>query len=262
MPLRSLRLTLEYDGSKYFGWQTQRDQPTVQETIEQAIAKIVGEKVALHGSGRTDRGAHALGQVAHFQCDSILPTERWLAALNAHLPDDIAVLRVEEVDADFHARFSARSKTYRYRITNRTVRSPLLRARAWFVPESLDLDRMRQAAAHLVGEHDFRAFMKEGSQQKSTVRRVIRLEIERTGDDIIIEVEATGFLYTMVRAFVGCLVRVGRGRWEPESLEQVLRAGDRERVGPNTAPAQGLYLLEVQYGGSREEGAEPSPPTS
>ena len=177
MPLRSLRLTLEYDGSRYFGWQTQKDRPTVQETIERAIARIAGERVPLHASGRTDRGAHALGQVAHFQCDSELPTERWLAALNAHLPYDVAVLQVDEVDLEFHARFSARSKTYRYRIINRPVRSPTLAARAWFVSAPLAVDRMRAAAVHLVGEHDFRAFMKEGSEPKSTVRRVLRLEM-------------------------------------------------------------------------------------
>lgn len=246
-PLRHFRIIIEYDGSRYFGWQTQKDQPTVQETIETALETIVGAPVALHGSGRTDRGAHALGQVASLSCETELPPDRLRSALNGNLPKDIAVLGAYEVDGDFHARFSATAKTYRYQIVNRPIRSPLRRHRAWFVSDPIDVERMREGARHLVGEHDFRAFMKEGSEPRSTVRRVLRLEVERRGDEIVVEVEATGFLYTMVRAFVGCLVRVGRGDWAPDAIREVRDGPDRERVGPNTAPPHGLFLLEVRY---------------
>lgn len=245
--MRSIAITLEYDGTRFHGWQTQREKPTVQETIEDALAQILGERVAVYGSGRTDRGAHGLAQIAHFQCPSTLPIERIHAALNAILPEDIAVTEIGETDEEFHARYQARSKTYLYRILNRPVRSPLERDRTHFVPEPLDLDRMRKGASHLVGEHDFGAFRKEGGQGGTSVRRILGITIERAGDEIRLEVEATGFLYTMVRAIVGCLIRVGRGDWEPEAIREILVARDRGRAGPNTAPAKGLYLLRVNY---------------
>lgn len=240
-------MVLEYDGSRYSGWQTQRDRPTVQETLEDAIHRITGEKVTLYGSGRTDRGAHALGQVAHFHSSTDLPRVRLQSALNAVLPRDIAVVDLGEVSEEFHARYDARSKVYRYRIINRPVRPPLERNRAYWVSEGLDLGKMEIAARHLVGEHDFKAFQKEGGETRSTVRQVIRVDIRREGDEVILEVEATGFLYTMVRNFVGCLIRVGRGDWEPEVIREILESKDRGRSGPNTAPAHGLYLLRVHY---------------
>lgn len=251
--MRSFRITLEYDGTPFHGWQTQRDRPTVQQTLEEAIRKVLGEAAAVTGSGRTDRGAHAVAQTAHFSCESLLPVERIQGALNAVLPKEIAVTRIREAKEGFHARFSARSKTYLYRILNRSVRSPLERDRTHFVAEPLDVERMRAGAIHLIGEHDFRAFQKEGGEAKGSRRRIIRLEVERREDEVVIQVEATGFLYTMVRCIVGCLIRVGHGRWEPEEIRRILESGDRDRSGPNTAPAKGLYLLHVVYEGDPPE---------
>lgn len=247
MPLRSIRLVLEYDGTRYFGWQAQEQSPTIQQSVEGALERILGERVILHGSGRTDRGAHALGQVAHFLSSTALPPLRIQAALNALLPPDIAAVEVSEAGEDFHARYSARSKVYRYRILNRRARPALERDRTWHVPGPLDLDRMRSGAIHLIGEHDFRAFRKEGGSRSSAVRTVIAIEISRRGEEVTIEVEATGFLYTMVRSVVGSLVRVGRGDWEPEAIRDILASGDRVRVGPQTAPARGLCLVRVKY---------------
>ncbi|MCZ6690078.1 MAG: tRNA pseudouridine(38-40) synthase TruA [Planctomycetota bacterium] len=245
--MRSLRITLEYDGTRFFGWQTQREKPTVQETVEEAIQRILGERVTLHGSGRTDRGAHAAGQTAHFSALTSLPLERIQAGLNAVLPADIAVTAIQDAEEGFHARFLATSKSYRYHILNRPVRSPLRRDRTHHVPEPLDLEQMRKGASYLLGEHDFRAFQKEGGEKKSAVRRILRIDIQRKDDEVTVEVEATGFLYTMVRAIVGCLIRVGHGRWGPAEIGEILESGDRERVGPQTAPARGLYLLHVIY---------------
>jgi tRNA pseudouridine38-40 synthase len=246
IPLRHFAVKLEYEGSRFLGWQRQGPGRTVQGEIEGALARILGARVPVHASGRTDSGVHALGQVASFRAATRLSTREIARGLNGLLPEDVAVLECRETDAAFHARFSAVSKTYRYRILNRSGRTAVDRAFCWRVPVPLDLERMREAAKDLVGRLDFRAFCAEAAARKSTVRTVLRLDIEKSGDYILVTIEADGFLYNMVRAIVGTLVLVGSGKMSLETFRDVLRSRDRRRAGP-TAPARGLFLAEVRY---------------
>jgi tRNA pseudouridine38-40 synthase len=244
---RNLRLTLEYDGSRYHGWQRQKNAPTIQESLEQALARLTGEAVRVMGSGRTDAGVHALGQVANFHSTSHLPLSAFLHGLNALLPIDIAVLDAAEAPPDFHARKSARGKTYEYRILNRPIRSPLLRPYAWWISQPLNLTAMQEAAGALAGEHDFSAFQASGSRVKSPVRRVVNAGWEAAeGDILAFTITASGFLRGMVRSLVGTMVEMGRGKRPETELTELLQTGERRRAGP-TAPPQGLFLLEVAY---------------
>ncbi len=242
--MRNIKLTVEYDGTDYCGWQTQENGPTIQETLEKAIEAVMDSAATLHGSGRTDSGVHALGQTASFQTESELPCEKLRDAINAHLPPDIAVLEVEDVAPDFHARYSARSKVYRYVIVNGAVRPALKRKRCLFVRTDLDVERMREAAAFGVGRHDFAAFCAEPPE--NTVRNVMRLDVTGRGDSIEIEIEADGFLYNMVRRIVGTLVEVGRGKIAASEMRGLLDGGAKGAGGP-TVPAKGLHLVEVKY---------------
>lgn len=242
--MRNIKLTVEYDGTGYCGWQTQENGPTVQETLEKAIGKVVGSAVTLYGSGRTDSGVHALGQAASFETESELPCEKLRDAINAHLPPDIVVLEAEEASPDFHARYSARSKVYRYVILNGPVRPALKRDRCLFVRTDLDVEKMREAAALCVGRHDFAAFCTESPD--NTVRDVMRLDVTGRGGMIEIEIEADGFLYNMVRRIVGALVEVGRGKMAAGEMSALLETGTRGVGGP-TVPAKGLHLVEVKY---------------
>lgn len=245
---RLLALLLEYDGTAYAGWQRQADAPSVQAAVEEAIRKITGRRSAVVASGRTDAKAHAAGQVAHFRTASRLLPEKWVGALNANLPPDVAVLKIWEPPAGFHARFSTRGKTYAYRIWNAWGRSALLHDRAWHVPAPLNLPAMRRAAKTLVGRHDFRAFAQtEGAAaRKTTVRRIRAIRIGRRGDLVTIEVSGDGFLTHMVRILAGTLVEVGKGRRKPASVAGALKAKRRSAAGP-TAPARGLTLEQVEY---------------
>lgn len=244
---RNLRLTLEYDGTGFHGWQRQKNAPTIQETVETALARLTGETVRVTGSGRTDAGVHAQGQVANFHTTSTLPLSAFVNGLNALLPRDVAVLDVQEVPRDFHARKSARAKTYRYCILNRPNRSPLHQRFAWWIAQPLDLESMQQAAAALVGEHDFTAFQASGSRIKSPIRRVLATGWAGPEDKrLIFTITATGFLRGMVRSLVGTMVEIGRGRRPPQDLAELLKTGERRRAGP-TAPPQGLLLVEVLY---------------
>jgi|UniRef100_A0A7V6A5W4 tRNA pseudouridine38-40 synthase len=246
-PRRNIRLTLEYDGTCYHGWQRQKNALSIQEVIETALARITGEAVRLTGSGRTDAGVHALGQVANFATCSTVPLRAFRHGLNSLLPLDIAVLEAEEVPLTFHARYSALSKTYAYRLLNRPVRSPINRLHAWLLTASLDVAAMQQAATALRGEHDFSAFRAAGSRPGTAVRRVDEA-VWRTRPEgwLTFTISANGFLRGMVRSLVGTLVEIGKGKYPPEYLGEIMEKRDRRLAGP-TAPPQGLFLVKVEY---------------
>ena len=246
-PRRNIRLTLEYDGTRYHGWQRQKNALSIQEVIEQALARITGEAVRLIGSGRTDAGVHARGQVAHFATRSTAPLRAFLQGLNSLLPMDIAVLQAEEAPLAFHARYDARWKTYEYRILNRPVRSPLNHSYAWWLPAPLDAAAMQQAVQSLPGEHDFFAFRAAGSRPGQAVRRVREAAWHRQPEGWLkFTITANGFLRGMVRSLVGTTVEIGKGKYPPEYLSEVLEKRDRRLAGP-TAPPQGLFLVKVEY---------------
>ncbi len=256
---RSVRLLLSYDGSGFHGWQVQPGLLTVQGCLTEALAQVTGERVLLYGSGRTDAGVHALGQVAHFQLSGRLPVENLQRALNAVLPATVRVLRAEDVPAGFHARGSARSKLYRYRLYRAPVCSPFLARYVYHFPYPLHLELMRQAAAAFLGEHDFKSFAaasepdrrtrlrQGGEEERSTVRTIFRSEWLTTPEEWIYEVSGSGFLHHMVRNLVGFMIDVGRGQRHPREVPLVLAARDRRRAG-RTAPARGLCLVSVDYG--------------
>ncbi|MEJ5360355.1 MAG: tRNA pseudouridine(38-40) synthase TruA [Desulfobacterales bacterium] len=241
------KLTIEYDGTAYRGWQRQAEGPTIQAEIERAIAALTGRPATVVGAGRTDAGVHALGQTAHFLSATHLGPDVLRKGLNALLPADIAVRECLPAPETFHARYDARSKRYRYRILNGEVRSALERHRCWFLPRPLDLDRMRRAAAYLLGRHDFKSFESSGSPRAHTVRRVIAADWSVDDQGFwCFEIEADGFLRGMVRNVVGTLAAVGAGRFAPEDVPRILEARDRRRAGA-CAPAHGLFLLRVTY---------------
>ena len=244
--MRNIKLTIEYDGAGYHGWQIQPNVVTIQETIEGKLAQITGEPARLVASGRTDTGVHALGQVAHFKTHSSLDVLSFLRGLNSLLPEDIRVKDVEEVDEAFHARFSAKGKVYEYRIFNGELPSPFRRHFSWFVPGKLDLASMREAAMKLRGRHDFSSFCSAGSDHSSPIREIYSIDVGIRGNLIIIEVEANAFLKQMVRNIVGTLIEVGRRKLTPSQFGGILEARDRRRAGL-TAPAQGLFLVRVNY---------------
>ncbi len=244
--VRNILLTVEYDGSGLGGWQVQTNAPSVQGILQEAIRKLTGETVHVQGAGRTDAGVHARGQAANFKTESRLDCGEFVLALNFHLPPDVAVVDAREVPLGFHAQYDALGKVYRYRILNRHGRSALDRDRAWRVQRRLDIDAMCAGAAHLVGEHDFRAFAAEVKKEKNTVRRIRSIDILAIAPYVEVTVGGDGFLYKMVRTLVGTLALVGHGRLAPDDVLGILRSGDRRRAG-STAPAHGLYLLEVWY---------------
>jgi tRNA pseudouridine38-40 synthase len=247
MTFRNIRLLLEYDGTRYHGWQRQAEALTIQQTLEEALARLTRTKVTLIGSGRTDAGVHALGQVANFRANSVIPLKAFHDGLNSMLPPDIAVLKATEAAPDFHARKSATAKTYIYRILNRPNRSPLHRHYAWWLSRPLDLAAMAQAAAALLGTHDFTVFRASGSDNQNPVREILAAAWrEGEGGWLNFSITATGFLRGMVRSLVGTMVEVGRGKALPEKLAELLASGARHQAGP-TAPPQGLYLAEVYY---------------
>lgn len=220
--------------------------PTIQALLEKAAATILQEPIKLNGSGRTDAGVHALGQAANFKTSSKLPPENILRGMNSLLPCDIAVREAEDVGEGFHARFDALSKRYQYRIHNGRVRSPLVHNRAWHIPAPIDLNAMNAGAAFLQGTHDFSAFRSSGSDVESSLRIVSRAECVRRGEMIFFDIEADGFLRHMVRALVGTLVEVGRGKREAGEFPSILESRNRKQAGM-TAPPQGLFLMEVRY---------------
>jgi len=250
--MRNLKLILSYDGAEFSGWQVQPDASTVQGTLASAIGRISGEKVLPQGSGRTDAGVHALAQVVTFVTESSVPTGNFLKALNDILPASIRVLQVEEMPAEFHARHSARGKTYRYRIYRSSICPPFLARYVWHYPYPLDEEAMGRAAALVVGEKDFTSFAavdpergREG-EPISNVRTIFSSSWESSGEELIYSVCGSGFLHHMVRNLVGTFILVGRGTLQTEDVTRIIEARTRSAAGA-TAPASGLYLVEVEY---------------
>lgn len=247
-PMRTLKLTVAYDGTEYVGWQRQGTGVSIQGLLEDALARFEGAPVAVHGAGRTDAGVHALGQVASAQVTVSHPADVLARALNASLPADVRVMSVEDAAEGFHARFSARSKTYRYVIRNAPIVSPFERAHVWHIPERLDRAAMAEGAAALVGSHDFRAFRSVGGAVTSTTRAITRSEFIADSDPthLVYEIAGNGFLRHMVRTIIGTLVEVGRRQRAAASVSTLLQGGMRGDAGA-TAPAQGLFLVRVDY---------------
>jgi tRNA pseudouridine38-40 synthase len=244
--MRNIKLTIEYDGTKYAGWQIQKNAVTVQEVLEKAIGGLVGHEVNLIGSSRTDAGVHARGMVANFHTSSGIPERNFPAAINGRLPGDIVIVDAEEVEEGFHSRYCSTGKRYSYKILNRKAPSALLRDYAAHIPVPLDMQNMKAACEYFIGTHDFEGFRSTGSSVKDTVRTVRMLDISEDGDLINIEIEADGFLYNMVRIIAGTLVSVGMGKISVGDIEEIIKCKDRNRAG-KTAPAQGLCLDRVYY---------------
>lgn len=250
MALRNVKLTIAYDGSRYHGWQIQSGFTTVQGTIQEAVRGLLGPDVRLFGASRTDAGVHALGQAGLIQIDSPIPTENLARAITGRLPEDIAIVKAEDVRMGFDVIGEVTNKLYRYTIFCGRVRPVLHRHYCWHVPSTLDVSAMHTAAQTLVGKHDFKSFASAADNRQDSVRTVFRCDVtEKLEDDdrwIRVEVEGDGFLYNMVRNIVGSLVEVGSGRWEPERIGQALDAKDRRAAGP-IAPPNGLCLMWVEY---------------
>ena len=247
------KLTIEYDGTPFVGWQVQENGPSVAGSISDAIERFTEEQVDAMGAGRTDAGVHALGQVAHIDLVKEWDADVVRDALNAHLrPYPIAIVSAEQVADDFHARFSATARHYRYRIFNRRADLALERSRAWRIAKPLDAGAMHEAAQALVGNHDFTTFRSAECQAKSPVKTLDRLDVTREGEEIRIEASARSFLHHQVRSMVGSVVLVGEGRWSVAELAKALAAKDRSACGP-VAPAHGLYLVRVDYDGGRSK---------
>ncbi len=247
--MRNIALRLSYDGTSYHGWQVQKSEVSVAETLETALTKICGHPVKTVGCGRTDAGVHALRYCANFRTDSTIPIGRFPLAVNSRLPADIAVTDAVEAPEDFNAIGSCIKKEYIYKILNRNIRDPFLENRVCFYPQHLDLERMQAAARAFEGRHDFRAVRSLGTETKTTVRTVHWCRAEKDGDLITVSICADGFLYNMCRAMVGTMVYASYGKLEPENTPALLAAGDRRLTGP-TMPPQGLYLNRIWYEGA------------
>ena len=243
--MRNLMIKIQYNGSNYCGWQKQPDSLGIQGTIEKAIYEITNEEVKITGSGRTDAGVHALGQVANFKIKSDIPAHRIPNALNAKLPKDISIVSCNEVDEEFHSRYSAKGKRYRYLIYNNPYRNPIYKDISYHVRYELDFYKMCEEAKYLLGTHDFKGFMSSGSSVVDTVRTIYDIDITKNEDLITIEVEGNGFLYNMVRIIVGTLVDIGRGKIK-DNLSEIINSKSRSKTG-HTAPAHGLFLKKVDY---------------
>lgn len=240
-----IKLTLQYIGTHYSGWQVQPNGVTIQEILQKALSQILQEKITVVGSGRTDAGVHALAQVAHFDTIKDLSLFKICRGLNAILPKDISVLGAESVPRDFHAQLSAKSKTYAYQIWNHAIRNSFLQEYSWHMPYPLDIGRMQKAARYLVGEHDFKSFCAANSTAKTTVRRIKKIQIV-PGPLIHFSITGSGFLKHMVRNIVGTLVEVGQKKRTPSDIKKILKSHDRRKAG-RTAPAKGLFLVKVIY---------------
>lgn len=241
-----MALGVEYDGGRFYGFQLQRQQPTVQQVLEDALAKVADHPVTIHCAGRTDTGVHAICQVVHFDSAAPRSERAWVLGANTQLGPGVSVLWARRVDGDFHARFSARGRHYRYRILNRWTRPGLLAGRVAWERRQLDAERMHRAAQQLIGEHDFSSFRALGCQASHARRRISAISVRRDGHEVIIEVSANAFLYHMVRNIAGTLIEVGAGKREPDWVREVLESRQRVQAG-FTAPAEGLYFIGVDY---------------
>lgn len=244
--MKRIRLTVAYDGTDYCGWQVQKNGITVEEVLNRALSRLTGEDITVIGASRTDAGVHARGNVAVFDTDTRIPAERIACALNTLLPEDVVAVKSEEVPTGWHPRRCVSVKTYEYRILNREVPDPIRRRDTYFVSFPLDIERMREAAEYLKGEHDFKSFCSAHTAVKDTVRTIYDLEIEKEEDLITIRVRGNGFLYNMVRIIAGTLAGVGRGYFEPGEVKKMLDDKDRTKAGV-TAPPQGLTLVGIAY---------------
>ena len=244
--MKNIKLIIEFDGSNFCGWQRQPEGRTVQKVIETAIFKVTGENIMINGSSRTDAGVHARDMVANFFTESTIPGDKFREAINTRLPEDVSIIKSEEVDKDFHARYSSKGKTYSYTIVNRYERLSLGHQYLYHYRYKLDVDEMRKACKYFMGNHDFRAFMSLGSSIKTTTRNIKELYIEQNKDKIKIFITADGFLYNMVRIIVGTLIKVGNGKLKAEEIESIIIEGNRKRSGI-CVPPNGLILEKVFY---------------
>lgn len=244
--MKRVMLTVAYDGTAYSGYQIQPNSPTIEGELNRCLKDLLHEEIKVIGGSRTDAGVHALCNVAIFDTKARMPGEKISYALNQRLPEDIRVRKSQEVEVDFHPRHCDSRKTYEYRIINTEFPIPTKRLYSHFTYVPLDVKKMQNAAAYLVGEHDFKSFCSAGSQVESTVRTIYALQVEQTGDEIVIRVTGNGFLYNMVRIIAGTLMEAGRGLWEPEHMREIIKAQDRSAAGP-TAPACGLMLVNYEF---------------
>lgn len=243
-----VKLVVAYDGTAYHGWQIQPGAPTIEGELNRCLSELLQEKIQVIGASRTDSGVHALCNVAVFDTSTRIPPEKISYALNQRLPEDIRIQSSEKAADDFHPRHCDSRKTYEYRILNRAFPLPTRRLYAHFTYVPLDVEQMRQAAAYLIGEHDFKSFCAPAAVVESTVRRIYDLTVEKSGDEIIIRVCGNGFLYNMVRIIAGTLMEIGRGNRKPEQMKEILALRDRQAAGP-TAPACGLTLVKYEFTG-------------
>ncbi len=246
MPQKTIKLTIEYVGTHYCGWQIQPNGLSIQEALEKCLGEITRRKITVFGSGRTDAGVHAEAQVAHFRTETRLEAKDFQRALNSLLPRDISIKNSVETSSEFHAQFSQKGKLYRYTILNREYPSAFLRPYAWFLPYAVDVKRVKEAAGFLIGRHDFATFQAAKSRVKSTVRDLTMLDIVVRGEEILFFFEGTGFLKHMIRIMAGTLVDFGLRGWKPEKMKDILASKDRKKAG-RTAPACGLCLEKVYY---------------
>ena len=244
--MRNIRLTIEYDGKDFNGWQKQPNKKNIQGEIEEAIKNVTGEEVELIGSGRTDAGVHALGQIANFKIENNIPIEKIGIALNSQLKKSIVIKKVEEVEEEFHSRYNAKSKTYKYIINNSKYGTAIYRNLEYNFSVELDVNKMKEAVKYFEGEHDFASFKSSGTSSKNSVRTIYKANVAKEDEKIIITLTGSGFLYNMVRIISGTLLEVGLGKIKPEEISSIIEAKDRQKAG-KTLPAHGLYLVEVLY---------------
>lgn len=244
--MRNIKLTIEYDGKDFNGWQKQPNKLNIQGEIERAIKDVTGEEVELIASGRTDAGVHSLGQVANFKTNSNIPVEKIPIALNTKLKRSIRILNAEEVEERFHSRYNCKKKTYRYIINNSENGTAIYRNLEYNFSPKLDVDKMNKAVKEFIGEHDFKGFKASGTSSKSSVRTIYDAKVYKEGERVIIELTGNGFLYNMVRIIAGTLIEVGIGKIQPDEISDIIKSGDRQLAG-KTLPPQGLYLVKVNY---------------
>ncbi len=244
--MRNIKLTIEYEGKEYNGWQKQPNKLNIQGEIERAIQIVTGQEVDLIGSGRTDAGVHAFGQVANFKIESDFPIEKMATAINSQLKKSIRVLKAEEVSLEFHSRYHCHKKTYGYIIDNSDQGTAVYRNITYHVSQPLDIEKMQEAANYLVGEHDFSSFKSSGTSSKSSVRTIYQAQILKEQERVVIMLTGNGFLYNMVRIIAGTLVEIGLGNMEPKQMKIILESKNRQMAG-RTLPAQGLFLMNVEY---------------
>ncbi len=244
--MRNIKLTIEYDGKEFNGWQKQPNKLNIQGNLEKVISDITKEDIEIIGSGRTDAGVHALGQVANFKTNSNIPIEKFAIAINSRLKKSIVVKKAEEVPERFHSRYNCKKKTYRYVINNSETGSAIYRNLEYNIKIPLNVEKMQEAAKYFVGEHDFSAFKASGTSSKSSVRTIYSAKVTKDGERIYIELTGNGFLYNMVRIISGTLVEVGLGKIKPEEIAEIIDSKNRQNAG-KTLPPYGLYLVEVNY---------------